>query len=271
MDSDSSSEGASLLPVSASSSSSASTSPLPRRRRRGRCFWIGALLAGLLALIATLALSTVLSPALADASASALPAAAASAARDAPSPVGCGPPGFNAERRLTDLAGVEEEANALLADIRPLAAMPSAMRRVRMLRAPAAGIGAVLVGGSGSGKSALASGVAAQLRAAHSPAAAVRTVWLDCRSLRGSSIVAVRRRLAAAWSATLARAPALLVLDDADLVMPAPSGEGHGPESESFIACLPLHRNSGFLTNASESTHHVRLPPPAPARRAPSR
>lgn len=68
MDSDSSSEGASLLPVSASSSSSASTSPLPRRRRRGRCFWIGALLAGLLALIATLALSTVLSPALADAS-----------------------------------------------------------------------------------------------------------------------------------------------------------------------------------------------------------
>ena len=209
--------------------------------------------------------------ALADASASALPAAAASAARDAPSPVGCGPPGFNAARRLTDLAGVEEEANALLADIRPLAAMPSAMRRVRMLRAPAAGIGAVLVGGSGSGKSALASGVAAQLRAAHSPAAAVRTVWLDCRSLRGSSNVSVRRRLAAAWSATLARAPALLVLDDADLVMPAPSGEGHGPESESFIACLPLHRNSGFLTDASESTHHVRLPPPAPARRAPSR
>lgn len=173
------------------------------------------------------------------ASAFAAPKQKSAASSTAPAPIASGPLDFDAARSFIDLAGVEEEATSLLDGLRPLVTVPSAMERVLGLRAHAAGVGSVLVGGSGSGKTALASAIAIECggsassgsSGSDSGSGAARTVWLDCRALRGSSSVAVRRRLAAAWAAALERSPALLVLDDVDQIMPAPNGEGQGPES----------------------------------------
>ena len=131
----------------------------------------------------------------------AAPKQKSAASSTAPAPIASGPLDFDAARSFIDLAGVEEEATSLLDGLRPLVTVPSAMERVLGLRAHAAGVGSVLVGGSGSGKTALASAIAIECggsassgsSGSDSGSGAARTVWLDCRALRGSSSVAVRR------------------------------------------------------------------------------
>jgi len=109
----------------------------------------------------------------------------------------------------------------------PMLNRASASKRVQ-LGAPHPG-GLYICGGRGCGKTTLVKAVARELRI--SPESLTHTVWLGCASLRGSKRSEVEAAFTKVFKEALKRAPSLIVLDDLDLLLPAPVG-GAGAAAE---------------------------------------
>lgn len=125
---------------------------------------------------------------------------------------------------LEDLGAYDAYGKEALERLRPVLRRKEARSRLS-LGGPHPG-GVYLCGGRGAGKTALAQAIARSLRCDTN--ALVQTIWVSCANLRGGKRSEVESTIASAFTKALRMAPALIVFDDLDLLLPTPAGGDGG-------------------------------------------
>ncbi|GBG32884.1 26S proteasome regulatory subunit 6B [Hondaea fermentalgiana] len=138
--------------------------------------------------------------------------------------VGCHLSGYFDQLSLQDLGGYASYGDTALERLRPVLRRAEARNRLA-LGGPHPG-GVYLCGGRGAGKTTLAQAVAKALRC--DVDGLVHTVWVSCANLRGGKRSEVESSISSAFNEALRTAPALIVFDDLDLLLPTPAGGDGG-------------------------------------------
>jgi len=128
---------------------------------------------------------------------------------------------------LSALGGIEKYMEKMFARLRPVLSRPEAQQRMAV-GGPHPG-GVYLCGGRGCGKTTLVKAVARELF--EDPKSLVHHIYIPCANLRGGKRSEIEWRIGSAFSEALRMGPSLLIFDDMDLLLPAPSAGGDAAAS----------------------------------------
>ena len=130
--------------------------------------------------------------------------------------------------------GLDEEEEACLRRLRSTLSRTRVAMRVGMGAPPPGGV--YVYGGRGFGKTTLARAVAARLAADDDCLA--KTVWVSCNELKGQKRSNVERHLKDAFRTASQNAPALIVLDDLDALIPDESHDAQTVWVAEFLSAM---------------------------------
>ena len=124
------------------------------------------------------------------------------------------PPAFPPSRSAPNLPGRSAVLEGCLHHLKAVLSPPS------MPVGPLPPCGVLVEGGPGAGTSSVASTTCAWF--GNRSNVLSHTTWVDCAALRHQKLATVKKRLRAAWQDAACHAPAIIVFDDLDALVPKP-------------------------------------------------